>query len=201
MKLYYIPFACSQAIHIILNELNLPHQLIAVDPETKQTSQGDSYLTINPNGYVPALLLDDNQVITEVPAILQYLLELADGGELEQPENILERAKLQSLLNFLSSELHKAFVPYWYQPNLTDEERQNAYEKLARKMTFIESILSDGRAYLMGQNYSIADAYAFVLISWCGFHDIDISVWPFIAEFSAKISKRPAVIKTISLES
>lgn len=201
MKLYYIPFACSQAIHIMLNELGTQHELISVDPATKKTAKGEPYNNINPNGYVPALILENQEVLTEVPAILQYLQNSDQTTSFYRPKALIETAKLQALLNFLGSELHKAFVPFWYQPDLTVEDRQLALEKLAKKMDYLESLLADDRAYLLGEQYSIADIYAFVLISWCTFHDIDIAIWPNIFKFYNRLSTREAIKKTIALES
>ena len=200
MKLYYIPFACSQAIHILLQELNMSYQLVAVDPATKVAADGENYLDINPNGYVPALVTDNGDIISEVPAVMQYLVGISPDSALAVDRELIAITRLQSLLNFLSSELHKAFVPYWYQSELSGKEREEAYLKLAKRMKYIETLLADERKFLLGDDYSIADIYAFVLISWCSFHDINLDAWPNVANFYKRLASRSSVNHVVTLE-
>ena len=184
----------------MLNELNLSYELVKVDSSTYKTVSGEDYLAINPNSYVPALECEEG-IITEVPSILQYLQNKYQPEGFKPPSSPYDLSKTQSLLNFLSSELHKAFVPYWYQPNKTEEQEAEAFKKLGRRMNYMEQLLSGENEYLLGDEISVADLYAFVVISWCGFHDIDITQWPNIAIYMGRLSLRKAIIKTIQLES
>lgn len=211
MKLYYMPHACSLSVHILLRELKSNAELIQVDPDTKITSQGENYLEINPNGYVPALDISAETgiernaegpiIITEVPAILQYLAEVNTGDLFSPVDSPLQRAQQSSMMNFLASELHKAFVPYWYEKNLSEQARKQAFVKLDKRITYLSQCLSDGRNYLLNNQYGIADIYAFVLIRWCDFHQIDFKQWSHIAEFMQRIQQRPAVQAAITAES
>lgn len=210
MNLYYIPHACSLSVHILLSELDLAFELIRVDSAQKITEHGRNYLDINPNGYVPALELPESDsdngneapvVITEVPAILQYLMETNPDNTLYKADSALQKAQLSADLNFLAAELHKAFVPYWYEAELTQEGRDKAFIKLDKCLTYLNKRLARTQQYLLGSQYSIADIYAFVLIRWCEFHQIELQQWPHIADFARRIEQRPAVQKAIIGES
>ena len=183
MKLYAINGACSQAVRITLNELGIDYQVAEVDPGSKQTSEGENYLEINPNGYVPALVIAENGVLTEVPAILQYLADTYPQSALIAENGCWERYGQQAMLNFLSSELHKAFSPFWYQPDMTWQERSNALDKLKRKLDYIDNALAGGGLFLSGDKLTVLDIYAYVIISWTRHHDISLTPWLNICRF------------------
>lgn len=199
-KLYFIPDACSLAIHIGLKEVRCEFKLDLVNYETKLTSQGVDYYKINSNGYVPSVEIESGEILTEVPAILQYLADLHCEQSLVPKNGTIERTRLQSLLNFTASELHKGFAPFWYVKNLSSEERIKAKTKLYRRFQYIEDLLSDGRYYLMEQGYSIADIYAFVVIRWVKFHDISLNEFPYIVNFLNTMESRECVKEALIAE-
>lgn len=192
MKLYYKPGACSLASHIALREAGVDFTLEKVDTKAGKTESGEDYSAVNPNGYVPALRLD-GVILTEGPAVLQHLAERFPNAGLLPAEGTLERANVLSFLNFTGTELHKAFSPL-FQPNLSAEARETAIEKIAKRMSFIEKTLSDGRPYLAGNKLSIADLYTYVVATWTAFVQIDLAQWPHVAAFVERIGARPTVI-------
>jgi len=192
MKLYYKPGACSLASHIILKEIGKDFEIEDVDTAKQLTESGEDFSKINPKGYVPVLRIDGGQFLTEGTAVLQYLADQNPGADLAPASGTLERARLQEHLNFTSSELHKAFGPF-FTPNTSHKEKQNAKENVGRKMDHFESIFSDGRKYLLGDKFSIADAYFFVVSSWAVPTGIDLDKWPKIAAFSRRVAARERV--------
>ncbi len=199
MKLYYLPGACSLSIRIILNELNLPFEGIKVDPRTGKTEAGADYRAINPKGYVPALELDDGTVITENPAILQYLADQHPDAGLAPAPGSFERVRLQEALNFIAAELHKAFSPY-FRPGLEGEEKAKVEAKVERRIGDVEQALADGRPFLLGERFSVADAYLFVVLSWSNVVGVKLDAWPQAAAFVSRIAERPAVHKSLVQE-
>ncbi|MBO6518679.1 MAG: glutathione transferase GstA [Rhodospirillales bacterium] len=199
MKLYYKPGACSLASHIILNELGAPFDLEKVDTANGRTENGADYSRISPNGYVPALQLDSGDIVTENPAILQLLGDRATVGSLVPVAGTMARIRLQEMLNFLSSELHKAFGPFFSGQDLTDDERANAEAGVTRRVKFIEATLAE-KPYLLGDAFSVADAYAFVVLNWSNFVGIDTSQWPHVHEYLARVQDRPSVRKAMKAE-
>lgn len=193
MKLYYKPGACSQAVHIVLLELGLSHFLEQVDTDTKRTEKGYDFLLINPNGYVPALELDGGDVLTEGPAILQFLGDGHQESGLTPPPGGVERARFNSLLNFLSSEIHKAFGPFFSATPLDEEGRKSAEALLRKRVMYLETLLSDGRTYLGGDKFTVADALAFVLLSWARPSGISLSNYPRVENLLKKIRTRDSV--------
>ncbi|ARM85068.1 glutathione transferase GstA [Marinobacter salarius] len=188
MKLYFKPGACSLATHIVLRELGIDFTLEPVDTQTQRTESGIDYKTVNPKGYVPAL--DTGRaVLTEGAAILQYL---AESTTLIPDVGTLERARLQEHLNYIASELHKAFGPF-FKASATDEQRAQALETILRHFDYLESLLDDGRAYLVGDTFTVADAYLFVVCSWAAVPGIDLKDWPFLNTLWNRMAARPSV--------
>lgn len=200
MKLYAINGACSQAVRITLNELGVDYQVADVDPGSKLTGEGENYLDINPNGYVPALVTEDHGVLTEVPAILQYLADAYPQAELIAENGRWERYQQQAMLNFLSSELHKAFSPFWYQPDMTWQERSSALDKLKRRLDYIDAVLADDTVFLHGEKLTVADIYAYVIISWTRHHDISITPWQNICRFMESHANRQSFSAAVAAE-
>ncbi len=199
MKLYYKPGACSLASHIALIETGQEFEIEAVDTGAGRTATGRDYLKINPKGYVPALELDDGEVLTEGPAILQFLADEDSSAQLAPEPGTRERARMLEQLTFTSSELHKAFGPL-FREGSSEEDRQKARSAVGTKLDTVETLLSDGRAFLAGGRFSIADAYLFVVANWANFTEIDLSRWPNVAGFAKRIAQRPAVLQAMSRE-
>ncbi|MDV7340482.1 glutathione transferase GstA [Terasakiella sp. A23] len=198
MKLYFKPGACSLASHIILNEIGLDHQIEQVDTDTKQTQSGQDYLKINPKGYVPALELETGEVLSEGASILQYLAE--QGTDFYAPKSgTIEKARIQEHLNYTASELHKAFGPF-FSAAATDADKEKAGKQVATKFDYVESLLADGRDYLLGQDFSVADAYLFVVSNWANFVNIDLANWPNLSEFVQRVAGRAATQKAMAAE-
>ena len=199
MKLYYSPGACSLSPHIVLRELGLPATLEAVDLKTKRTDSGADFTALNPKGYVPALQLDDGEVLTEGVAIVQYLADRHAPGTLAPAAGTVERARLAGHLNFISAELHKAFGPL-FNPALAPEARQAALATIGRKLDVMEQTLADGRPYLLGPDFSVADAYLFVILTWADPMGIDLARWPHLQQFRQRVAARPAVQSAMAAE-
>ncbi len=192
MKLYYKPGACSLAAHIVLNELGLSFDLERTDTDTGTTESGVDFRTINPNGYVPALELTPGDVITENPAVLQYLADLAPAAALAPAAGTRDRIRLQEVLNFLSSELHKSFSPFFSGKTLSQDARHSAIAQVHTRVASIENQLSDGRSHLLGTEFTVADAYAFVILNWAGFVDVSLADFPNTQDFVARVAARKA---------
>lgn len=199
MKLYYSPGACSLSPHIVLRELDLPFTLERVDMATKRTATGADYLAVNAKGYVPALALDDGEILTEGAAIIQYLADQKPQAGLAPPGGTLPRARLQEHLNFLAAELHKAFGPL-FTASAPEDARRTASARVGRLLDHFEAILSDGRRYLLGETYTIADPYLFVIAGWARPTGIGFARWPHLAAFIDRIGKREAVRSALAAE-
>ena len=193
MRLYFKPGACSLSSRIVLTELGVAHEAIKVDTATGLTETGADYRAITPRGYVPALELDDGAVITENPAILQYLADINPNAELAPANGTIERAYLQGWLNFTSSELHKAFSPYFSERAPQGAEKDNVDATLARRIGDVERGLADGRSFILGESFTVADAYLFVVLNWSNFIGVDLQPWPNVAAFMVRMANRPAV--------
>jgi len=198
MKLYYAPHTCSLSPHIVLLELGLPFELVKVNNQTKQTSDGRDFRTINPKGYVAALELDDGEMLTEGPAIVQYLADLRPGMRLAPPNGTLERTRLQEWLNFVTSEIHAGSAPL-FQTALPEAAKAHFRERLFKRFDYLDGILAGSR-HLMGQPFSVADAYLFTVLGWCRFFAIELDRWPFLAAYAARIGERPAVRAALRAE-
>lgn len=198
MKLYLSPGACSLSVHIALREGGIPHETEQVDLASKTTASGDDYTRINPKGYVPALLLDDGELLTEVPALLDYIAEMRPGAELAPPAGTIGRFRFREWLAFLSSELHKTFSPLFLKA-VPDSYKAIARGNLSRRFDFIEGHLSRND-YLLGTRYSAADGFAFTLLRWTPLVGIDPGPWPGIRDYLVRIGKRPAVAAALQAE-
>ena len=198
MKLYYSPGACSLSPHIVLCELGLPHVLEKVDLKTHLTAAGVDFTTINPKGYVPALQLDDGQLITEGPAILQYLADLKPEAGLLPPAGSLARTRVQEWLTFIGTELHKSFSPL-FNPAASADWKAAALATILRRFSMLEKTLT-AQDYLTGANFCVADAYLFTVVNWTFFQQIDLAPWPALAAYHARIKARPGVQAAMQAE-
>ncbi len=198
MKLFYAPGACSLSPHIVFREAGIPVELQKVDLKAKKYDGGADYTKINAKGYVPALQLDSGQVLTEGPAIVQYLADQKPAARLAPKLGSFERYQLQEWLNFIGTELHKGFSPL-FKPNTPDEYKRIAKENLATRIDWLDKQL-DGRDFLMGKNFSVADAYAFTILSWSKPLQIDLSKWPNVTAYLARVGARPRVQEALKAE-
>jgi glutathione S-transferase len=198
MKLYFSPGACSLSPHIILQETGLPFTIEKVDLRSKQTASGADYLGINPKGYVPALETDQGVLLTEGPAIIQYLADQVPEKQLAPAIGSMERYQLMSWLNFIGTEIHKNYSPL-FNPAGSDESKDNARQNLAKRYAYVERML-EGREYLVGTRFSVADGYLFVVTNWAGMLKLDMSAFPNIAAFQKRIVARPAVQQAMKAE-
>jgi glutathione S-transferase len=198
MKLYYAPGVCSLASHIAARELGIPLELRKVDTKTKTVEGGGDYWKVNGRGYVPALELDNGEVLTEGPAILQYLADQKPEAGLAPKAGSFERYRLQEWLNFLTSEIHKQFSPL-FKPNTPEEYKKIAKENLATRFDWMDKQLA-GKDFLMGKQFTVADAYAFVLLGWTKPMQMDLARWPNIAAFHKRVGARPKVQEAMQTE-
>ncbi|MBK5397163.1 glutathione transferase GstA [Pseudomonas sp. TH39(2020)] len=199
MKLYYAPHACSLAPHIVLRELDLSFELIRVDNTTKRTASGEDFLAINPKGYVAALQLDNGQVLTEGPAILQYLADLRPEANLAPVSGTFERVRLQEWLNFISTEIHGG-LGWLFSSQFPDEVKALIKEKLFKRFVVLSQTL-ERQDYLMADGFSIADAYLFTVLRWAHLFAIDLNEWPALARFQTRVDQRQTVKAALAAES
>ncbi|MFL6713245.1 MAG: glutathione transferase GstA, partial [Sulfurifustis sp.] len=165
---------------------------------TKRTASGEDYLQVNPKGYVPALKLDDGQVLTEGPAIVQYLADQKPESGLAPKAGTMERYRLAEWLNFTTSELHKQFSPL-FNPKVTPDWKQNQLDLLAKRFDHVEANLK-GKSFVMGDRFTVADAYLFTVVNWSNFQKIDLAKWPTIKEYLARVAARPSVKEALRAE-
>jgi len=199
MKLYYSKGACSLSPHIVACEAELPIELIEVDLQIKRTEIGEDFRLINPNGYVPVLILDDGNKLMEGPAIVQYLADQAPEKELVPSAGTFERYQLQQWLNFISTEIHKGGFAPLFNSATPEAAKKMAIATLTSRLETVAEHLSN-RVFLLGEQFTVADAYLFVMLGWGAYVDVDISRWPVLADYAAKISARPAVQKALKEE-
>lgn len=207
MKLYYLPGACSLSPHIVLNELGLAVDLVAVDHKTHRTAAGEDFVAISPFGYVPLLELDDGTTLREGPAIVQYLADLKPQAGLAPPNGTIERYRLQEWLSFLTSEIHKGFVPLLYARLAGRYGTDTAKPKLEERYRWIDRELA-GRDYLMGDGFTVADAYLFALTQWGQAEwlasvyraDIHFDTLTNLKRWYQRIRERPAVRRSLDAE-
>jgi glutathione S-transferase len=198
MKLYYSPGACSLSPHIVLLEAGLPFTLEKIDFATKKTSTGIDYFTINSKGAVPALQLDDGRVLTEGPAIVQYLADLKPDSGLAPRAGTFERYQLMEMLNYITSEVHKGFSPL-FNPKISADWKASALANLEKKFAWLTGFLS-GKTFLMGNTFTVADAYLFTVMKWTGHLKIDLAKWPVLSAYQSRIVQRPKVQQALKEE-
>jgi glutathione S-transferase len=198
MKLYHTPGACSQAPHIVLRETGMDFEPVRVDLKAKKLESGEDYLAINPKGAVPALELDDGSVLTENGVVLQYIADRAPAAGLIPPFGSMERYRLLEWLNYIATELHKGFGPL-FNPATPEGFRETTRGLIGKKFDYVQARLGGG-ACLMGEDFTIADAYLFVILGWTHMHHIDLARWPALADYRRQIAQRPAVKAALHAE-
>ncbi len=198
MKLYYSPGACSMAPHIVACEAGYHLDIEKVDLINKKTADGGDYWKINPKGYVPTLMLDDGQILTEASVICQYLADQKPESGLTPPFGTMERYRQMEALNFTAAEVHKQ-IGALFNPYLTAEMRKIQMETIGRRLDALEKLL-DGKSYITGDKFSAADAYLFTVLNWTKLHKIDVSPWPNIQAYMARIGERPKVQEAMKEE-
>lgn len=200
MKLFYAPGACSLSPHIILCELGLTHELEKVDLRSQphRTASGVDFSEISPKGYVPALQLDGGELLTEGPAIVQYLADQKPDSGLLAPAGSLDRARAQEWLNYIGTELHKNFGPL-FRPDASDAVKEAARETISRRLAYTSQAL-ENRAFLVGDRFGVADAYLFVVLGWCQHLAVDLTPFPALQAYQQRIAARPAVQAAMQAE-
>ena len=198
MKLYYYPGACSMAPHIVMREAGFKFELDKVDFGAMKTASGEDFRKVNPKGYVPALRLDDGQILTEVGVILQYLADQKPESGLVYKAGTMERYRMMEWLNFIASEIHKSLGAF-FNPKMTPEWKEAQLALVGKRFDYLVSAL-DGKEYVIGNKFTVADAYLFTVLNWTRFHKIDVSKWPKIKDYMASISARPSVRESMKAE-
>lgn len=198
MKLYYSPGACSLSPHIVLREAGLAFEAIAAPTKTHKLPDGTDFHSVNPLGYVPFLVLDDGRTLREGPVIVQYLADLVPEKHLAPAAGTFERYELQEWLNFVGTELHKSFGPFFGGP-ANDEYKASVKERLLSRLAFVDAHLGK-HDYLMGTQFSVADAYLFTVTGWAKHVAIDISHLQNLAAYRERVGARPAVIEAMKAE-
>jgi glutathione S-transferase len=198
MKLYYSPGACSLSPHIVLREAGLSFEVEKVDLGTKKTESGKDFTAINPKGYVPALQLDDGSLLTEGPAIVQYIADKAPQARLAPANGTLERYRLQETLNFIGTELHKNFSPL-FNRSYPEDAKTMLRETIAKRFGTLSGPLEKS-PFLMGEQFTVADAYLFTVLSWCQWVNVDLSKWPVLTAYQARVAARPHVQAALKAE-
>ncbi|MCV2358494.1 MULTISPECIES: glutathione transferase GstA [Roseateles] len=198
MKLYYSPGACSLSPHIALLEAGLKFELVLASTKSKKLADGTDFYTINAKGSVPVLELDNGERLTEGPAIVQYIADQAPDKNLAPANGTMARYRLQEWLNFITSELHKGFSPL-FNPATTEEYKPQVRAKLAERFAWVNEQL-EGKQFLMGEQFSVADAYLFVVSNWGQYVGVDVAGYPNLVAFRARVAARPAVIAAMKAE-
>jgi len=197
MKLYYSPASCSLAPHIVLHELNIPFTAVKVDLKSKVSSDGD-FFKINPKGYVPAITLENAEPLTEVAVILQYLGDQKPESQLIPKSGSLERYRAQEWLNYIATEIHKGFGILWNQ-KYSEETKTISRELLFKKFDFLNTHFEKSK-FVLGEQFSVADAYLYTCLNWTKFLKIDLTKWSAISDFMNRIQERPAVQNALKAE-
>lgn len=198
MKLYFSPGASSLPTHIVLREAGLAFDLERVDLKAKKYGKDRDFLRINPKGYVPTLQFEDGGVLTEGTAIMLWAADQAPEKHLAPPPGTMERYRLLEWLNFISAELHKQYSPL-FNPASGDDLKQRQRELIARRLDYVQAALGSN-PYLLGETFTIADAYLFTVLGWNRWVDIDLKKWPKLAEFMDRVAARPKVQAALAAE-
>jgi glutathione S-transferase len=198
MKLYYSPGACSLSPHIALLEAGLPYDLVKVDLRAKKLENGDDFLAVNPKGQVPVLALDNGELVTEGPVIVQMIADKAAGKNLAPARDSAERYKLQEWLTYINSELHKNIGPL-FSPVLADDAKNFFKDRAIGKFRYVDSQLK-GRDYLMGKQFTVADGYLFTMLAWADRMKFDLSGLNNLKAYQARVGARPMVVEALTRE-
>jgi glutathione S-transferase len=198
MKLYYSPGACSLSPHIALLEAGLPYDLVKVDVRAKKLENGDDYFQVNPKGQVPALGLDNGEIMTEGPVIVQMIADQAVGKNLAPAQGTAERYRLQEWLNFITTELHKNFSPL-FNPAVPDEVKTFFRDRIMGKFKYADQKLA-GQDYLMGKQFTVADGYLYTMLRWADGHKMDLSGLNNLMAFKERVGARPKVQEALTNE-
>ena len=198
MKLYYSAGACSLSPHIVMHEAGLNFEAISAPTKTHKLADGTDYYTINPLGYVPFLVLDDGRTLHEGPAIVQYLADQVPAKNLAPVNGTYERYKLQEWLTLIGTELHKGFSPL-FTPSTPAEAKPAFVDRLQSRLKWVDGELT-GKDYLMGEHFTVADAYLFTVTNWCGFVGVDISGLANLQAYRARVGARPGVVAAMKAE-
>jgi glutathione S-transferase len=198
MELYFSPGACSLASHITAREAGIPVELKRADTKTKKLADGSDFFAVNSKGAVPALRLDNGQVLTEGVVIMQYLADQKPGSHLAPAAGTLERYRLQEWLNYITSEVHKSYSPLW-NPSADPKVKEYTQANLDKKLDWVNGQLA-GKKYLTGDTFTVADAYLYTVINWSFFLGSNLDKWPALKEFHARVAARPAVQAALEAE-
>ena len=198
MKLFFSPGACSLSPHIALLEAGVPFDLQKVDTKSHQTAEGGDFYAVNAKGYVPVLQLNDGQLLTEGPAIVQYIADQKPESKLAPKAGSIERYRLQEWLNFITSEIHKGFSPL-FAADTPAEYKEIAKAKLGKRFDWLSTQLA-GKSYLMGDTFTVADGYLFTVINWGQWVGIDLANWPVLKEYHGRVAARPQVQQAMKAE-
>jgi len=198
MKLYYFSGACSLASNIALREAGLKFELVKVDRRTRKAADGLDFNEVNPKGYVPALTLDNGEVLTENVAVLQYIADRNPAAKLAPPVGTMERYRLIEWLGFISSEVHKNFTPL-FREDAHEEVKQYARKVLSARLDWLNRAIGN-RAFLMGDQFTVADAYLFTVLSWGRYVNIDLAQWPLLQGHVERVGVRPQVAEALKAE-
>jgi glutathione S-transferase len=192
MKLYYLPAACSLASNIALREAGLAFELVKVNRHTKKAADGLDYNEVNPKGYVPALVLDNGEVLTENVAVLQYIADRNPAARLAPAAGTMERYRLMEWLSFINSEVHKGFSPL-FRADASEDTKQYTRNNLTMRLGYLERVWG-ARSFIMGEQFTVADPYLYTVLSWGAHVQVDLGQWPSLGRFVERIGARPATI-------
>jgi glutathione S-transferase len=198
MKLYYSPGACSLSPHIVLREAGLAFTPVMASTKTHQLADGTDYYTINPKGYVPLLELDNGERLSEGPAIVQYIADQVPAKQLVAPAGTMARYRQMEWLNFITSELHKGFGPL-FNKDFPEAAKDLSKKKLAERLAWVDGQLA-GKSYLMGEQFTVADAYLFTVAGWGQYVGVDIKPLANLSAYMARVAARPAVQEAMKAE-
>ena len=198
MKLYYSPGACSLSPHIALHEAGMKFEAIAAPTKTHKLPDGSDYYAVNPLGYVPFLVLDDGRTLREGPAIVQYIADQVPAKNLAPANGTFERSKLQEMLNFIGTELHKGFSPL-FNPATPADFKTVVIAKLQERLKFTDGLLA-GKQYVMGDTYSVADGYLFTVTNWAQHVGIDLAPYANLVAYRTRVAARPATVAAMTAE-